>query len=69
MKFDFTFHNPSRAHFGKTALTHLPDERVNYGDTVPLPYGKNAIKKIGLYDEVFGILQVADILAVLQACC
>ena len=56
MKYDFTFYNPTRIHFGKNAMEHLPEELANFGDSVLLLYGKNAIKKIGLYDEVIKIL-------------
>ena len=56
MKYDFTFYNPTRIHFGKNAMEHLPEELANFGDSVLLLYGKNAIKKMGLYDEVIKIL-------------
>lgn len=56
MKYDFTFYNPTKIHFGKNAMEHLPEELANFGDSVLLLYGKNAIKKIGLYDEVIKIL-------------
>lgn len=56
MKYDFTFYNPTRIHFGKNAMKHLPEELANFGDRVMLLYGKNAIKKIGLYDEVLKVL-------------
>ena len=56
MKYDFTFYNPTRIHFGKNAMEHLPEELANFGESVLLLYGKNAIKKIGLYDEVIKIL-------------
>ena len=56
MKYDFTYYNPTRIHFGKEAMNHLAEELANYGDKVLLLYGKNSIKKIGLYDEVVKIL-------------
>ena len=56
MLFDFTYYNPTRIHFGRDSLNKLKGELVNYGDTVLLLYGKNSIKKIGLYDEVKSIL-------------
>ena len=56
MLFDFTYYNPTRIHFGRESLNNLKGELVNYGDTVLLLYGKNSIKKIGLYDEVKSIL-------------
>ena len=60
MKFDFTFHNPTKIYFGKTALDYLSAELKNYGDTVLLIYGKNAVKKIGLYDKVIEILKTTN---------
>lgn len=56
MKYDFTYYNPTRIHFGKEAMNHLAGELANYGDKILLLYGKNSIKKIGLYDEVVKIL-------------
>ena len=57
MKFDFNYYNPTKIHFGKSALSYLPEELKNYGNTVLLVYGKGAIKKIGLYDEIIKILK------------
>ena len=56
MIYDFTFNNPTRIHFGKNAMRHMAKELNNYGDNILLLYGKKSIKKIGLYDEVMGIL-------------
>lgn len=57
MNLDFTYYNPTRIHFGKTALSHLGEELAEYGSNVLLVYGKNAIKSMGLYDEVMKILK------------
>lgn len=54
---DFTFHNPTRIHFGKDSLEKLAGELAGYGENVLLLYGKGAIKKIGLYDKVISILK------------
>ncbi len=59
MIYDFTFHNPTKIYFGKTAIDNLSAELANYGKTVLLVYGKGAIKKIGLYDKVVEILKSA----------
>ena len=59
MKFDFSFHNPTKIYFGKTALDNLSSELSNYGDNVLLIYGKSAVKKIGLYDKVIDILKTS----------
>lgn len=57
MLYDFTFYNPTKIYFGKTALSNLSDELSKYGKNILLLYGKSAIKKIGLYDEVLAILK------------
>lgn len=56
MKYDFTFYNPTRIHFGKDSMSKLQGELKKFGDNVLLLYGKSAIKKIGLYDTVVKIL-------------
>ena len=53
---DFPFHNPTRIHFGRTALDHLEEEVLRYGTKVLLVYGGGSIKRIGLYDQVMSIL-------------
>lgn len=60
MIYDFEFHNPTKIYFGKTALDNLSAELSNYGENILLVYGKNAIKKIGLYDKVIDILKASD---------
>ncbi|MBQ8740820.1 MAG: iron-containing alcohol dehydrogenase [Clostridia bacterium] len=57
MKYDFTFYNPTRIHFGKESMSKLVRELENFGDNVLLLYGKNAIKRIGLYDTVVKTLK------------
>lgn len=59
MKYDFTYYNPTRVHFGKNAITNLAGELSNFGKNILLIYGKGAIKKIGLYDTVLQILKDA----------
>ncbi|MEE0568394.1 iron-containing alcohol dehydrogenase [Clostridium sp.] len=56
MLFDFIYYNPTRIHFGKDSLSKLKGELTSYGETILLIYGKNSIKKIGLYDEIVKIL-------------
>lgn len=60
MKFDFTYYNPTKIYFGKTALGNLSDELKNYGENILLVYGKNSVKKSGLYDKVIEILNSAN---------
>ena len=57
MIYDFKYYNPTKIYFGKTAISNLETELNAYGKTVLLLYGKNSIKKIGLYDTVKGILE------------
>lgn len=45
MKYDFTYYNPTRIHFGKDAMSNLCAELKNFGDNVLLLYGKNSVKK------------------------
>ena len=54
---DFTYYNPTKIYFGKDAMQNLSAELANYGKNILLLYGKNSIKKIGLYDEVVKILK------------
>lgn len=60
MLYDFSFQNPTRIHFGKSALNKLPQELNEYGPNVLLVYGKASIKKIGLYDQVMDILKACN---------
>src|SRR5574344_320803 len=55
MKLDFTYENPTKIYFGRTAMEGLKTELAKYGKTVMLAYGKGAIKKIGVYDQVMDI--------------
>lgn len=57
MIYDFTYYNPTKIYFGKKSLESLEAELKNYGKNVLLVYGKNSIKKIGLYDEVIKTLK------------
>ena len=59
MQFDFNYYNPTKIYFGKSALGSLPQELANYGSTVLLVYGKNSIKKMGLYNEILKMLKQA----------
>ena len=55
----FTYSNPTKLHFGPNALDNLAEELQNYGPSVLLIYGKQSIKKNGLYDKIISILQAA----------
>ena len=60
MKYDFCYYNPTKIYFGKEWLGNLSGELANYGKNILLIYGKNSVKKSGLYDEVIKILKAAD---------
>ena len=57
MNIDFTYHNPTRIHFGRNALEKLSAELEGYGKNVLFAYGKSSIRKSGLYDKILGILR------------
>lgn len=59
MQLDFSYYNPTTIHFGKESLSKLDDELPNYGNTVLLVYGRNAIKSNGIYDKVMASLSTA----------
>ena len=54
---DFTFENPAKIIFGRSALSHLGEEVKRYSDKVLVVYGGGSIKKLGLYDQVMDILK------------
>jgi alcohol dehydrogenase YqhD (iron-dependent ADH family) len=56
MNNDFTYKNPTTIYFGKSALNNLKNELSNYGESIMLAYGKDSIKRIGLYEQVMKIL-------------
>lgn len=59
MKFDFTYYNPTKIYFGKSAMDNLVPELENYGKTVLFMYGKGSVKRSGLYDQVMNALKKA----------
>lgn len=60
MILDFNYYNPTKIYFGKTAINNLQNELNNYGSNVLLLYGKNSIKKYGIYDTVMDVLKSCD---------
>ena len=56
---DFRFYNPVRIHFGKDAMTQLPEELAGVGKKILLVYGGGSIKASGLYDRVLAALAEA----------
>lgn len=59
MNFDFTYYTPTKIYFGRNALTNLRTELPKYGPTVLMVYGRNSIKKNGLYDTVMAYMKEA----------
>lgn len=53
---DFEFYNPCRILFGEGKLSRLGALIRMYTDRILLVYGKNSIRKIGLYDRIMKIL-------------
>ena len=59
MNGNFTFHNPTKLHFGVNAMDALAGELAQFGPTVMLSYGGGSIKKNGIYDQVLAALKAA----------
>lgn len=53
----FYYFNPTKLIFGKDAITKLKDALPSGTRKILLHYGRNSIKRSGLYDEVVGILK------------
>lgn len=54
---DFTFENSTKVYFGKNSIeNNLAKELKKYGPNILLGYGRNSIKKSGLYDKIKSIL-------------
>ena len=58
---DFIFNNATKVFFGKDQLKNLPEEIKKYGSKVLLVYGRNSIKKIGLYDDIIKLFDESSI--------
>lgn len=56
MLYDFIYYNPTKIYFGRDSMSNLSVEMNNYGKNILLLYGRNSIKKTGLYDEVVKVL-------------
>lgn len=59
MNGNFTFHNPTKLHFGENAMEALAGELSSCGPIVMLSYGGGSIKKNGIYDQVVAALKAA----------
>lgn len=58
--YNFTFHVPTKVHFGKGQISHLAELKES-GDKVLLVYGGGSIKRAGIYDEALKILSEAGV--------
>ncbi len=59
MNGNFTYHNPTKLHFGEKAMDALAGELKNFGPVVQLSYGGGSIKRNGIYDQVVAALKAA----------
>lgn len=53
---NFTVYNPTTLHFGKNVLGSLASTIKIYGSRVLLVYGRNSVKKSGLYEQVMNLV-------------
>ncbi|MBQ1423383.1 MAG: iron-containing alcohol dehydrogenase [Lachnospiraceae bacterium] len=58
--YNFTFHVPTRIHFGKGQIKHLT-ELAESGSKVLLVYGGGSIKRAGIYDTAMGLMKEAGL--------
>lgn len=59
---NFIYDIPTKVYFGENVIEgNLAKEIKNYGNSVLLVYGKDTIKKTGLYDKIINELQNANI--------
>ena len=54
---NFEYCSPTRIYFGQDSLEGLNKELPLYGKNVMLVYGRDSIKKNGIYDKVVSILK------------
>lgn len=54
---NFTYCNPTKLYFGDDSLKYLNEELPKYGKNVVMVYGRESIKKNGIYDEIMDILK------------
>ena len=58
---DFTFHNPTKLIFGKSAMDKIAENAVEYGKKILVTYGGGSIKKNGIYEKVMEQLDDFDV--------
>jgi len=58
---NFVLENPTRIIFGQGTIARIGNEVKRFGSRVLLVYGKESIKKYGIYDQVIASLQEANL--------
>ena len=58
--YNFTFHVPTKIHFGKGQIKHLP-EIAESGSKTLMVYGGGSIKRAGIYDQAMELLKGAGV--------
>ena len=58
---NFTYHIPTKIHFGDDALDSIGKEAKKYTKKILLTYGGGSIKKNGVYDKIISELEKEDI--------
>jgi alcohol dehydrogenase YqhD (iron-dependent ADH family) len=58
---NFEFYNPTKIYFGQGEVNKVGQLVKEYGHNVLLVYGKQSIKKSGLYDQVITLLRNQDL--------
>ncbi len=54
---NFEIYNPTKLFFGKNSIAKIPKQASKFGKRVLLMYGKDSIKRSGLYDTVIELLK------------
>lgn len=58
---NFEIYNPTKLFFGRDSIAKIPKQASKFGKRVLLMYGKDSIKRSGLYDTVIELLKDFDI--------
>ena len=58
---NFIFENPTRIIFGRGQINQIGKEVARFGKKVLLVYGRESIKKNGIYDQVMSSLREAGL--------
>ena len=58
---NFEIYNPTKLFFGKDSIAKIPKQAAKFGKRVLLMYGKDSIKRSGLYDRIKELLKDFEI--------